>query len=222
VEAAQERILEQVRTVPPVSNRIDGISRASGFKEYFWARPDDPADEWHFFLPYGGVDPDDFKRATGLQFFGEIEGGHCGFAGILQYTLPEAPWDGGVQWYVDQHFTIPTITIDGEGDFKVWSMARQSPTGDDFPDNDSFHEAFSTDQIPAIISGAGEDTSTGPISVTDKFFSGFPVSKGRRPRIYVGLSVGLSARGGETSVGDLNMAYHFCPGNGLGYTFVRI
>lgn len=237
VQAAAGRFdLERWREWVEQRRKIDGIARASSFKEYVWAHPDnDDTDEWHLFLPYGaGSDPNDFTGATGLQFLSEIEvqpnlfwddNDWCGFAGILQYTLPEAPWHGAVQWSVHQQFDIPEITNNGDhGYFHLVSTARQSPTGEDYPDFDSFVEAFAIDRLPPIIWCSGEDFSSGPFNVIDTFSSGFPVTEGQKPRIYVGFSIYIVARDGSTSLGDPNMAYHFCPGtgDGLRYTFVRL
>jgi hypothetical protein len=233
VESARQKILERIGTI---NNRVDGIARASGFKEYIWAAPDNnDTDESHLFLPYGaGSDPYNFNGATGLQFLSEIDvqpnlfwddSDSCGFAGILQYSLPEAPWDGAVQWCVHQHFEIPEIVCSADyGYFSLVSTARQSPTGEDFPDSNSFVTAFSIDQLLPIIGASGEEFSAGPFNVTDIFHSGFPVTKGQKPRIYVGFSVLIWARDGSTALGDPNMAYHTCPGagSGLSYTFHRI
>lgn len=227
------------RRIPKVLPRFDGIARASGFEEYIWSPPiHDDTRETHFFLSYGaGLVPDDFTGATGLQFFSEIEvqpgaifdwRDSCGFAGILQYTLPEAPWNGAVQWRVHQDFEIPEITCDADyGYFKLVSTARQSPTGDDFPDDDSFVEAFSLDQLLPIIGASGENFSSGPFSITDTFESGFVVTRGQKPRIYVGFAAVIMAVDGSVSLANApNMAYHTCPGPGaepgLSYTFVRI
>jgi hypothetical protein len=217
-------------------DRVDGIARASGFKEYVWAVPrNDDTDESHFFLPYGaGNDPNDFTGATGLQFSSQIEvqpniflddTDACGFAGILQYSLPEAPWDGAVQWRLQQQFEIPGITCDADfGYFSLVSTGRACPSWEDFPAFDAFVESFSLDQLLPVISATGEDFSVGPLNAIDTFLSGFRVTEGQKSCIYVGFSIYIMARDGSMSLGDPNMAYDFWPdtGSGLSYTFVRI
>jgi len=220
----------------PQNRRIQGVVNASGFKEYIWAAPDKgDTQAHHLFLPYGEgcSNPSNFTGATGLQFLGDMEvkpnwfideGDSFGFGGILQYVLPPAPWDGGVEWFLNQSFVVPEIA--GEGDFyyaTLASCARQSPSGEGFPSD--FVRGFSLDTLLPIVgvSGEGGDFGGGPYAVTDSFYSGFPVLRGQSASIYVGLSVLLMARDGSISLGDPNMAYHFSPSEpGLGYAFYRV
>lgn len=233
-ETARGKVFEQLGKIQ--SNKIDGVAQASDFREYIWSSPSSSDTQAvHVFLPHGDSinDPYDFTGATGLQYLAEIEvqpgllwdiGDQIGFAGVLQYTLPEAPWDGGVSWCVGQQFDIERITFNAdEGYFSLVSIARQSPTGEGFPPSASFTQAFDLAYLFPTIWGGGEESSMGPFSATDMFDSGFPVKKGQKPRIYVGLSIYMSAVDGRTYLGDPNFAYHTCTeGPGLWYRFVRI
>lgn len=218
------------------NRRIEGIARASGFKEYVWVAPEkNDTRTRHLFLPYGTESgPTNFTGATGLQFLGGIEvqpnwfideGDSFAFGGVLQYVLPPAPWDGGVEWNLEQYFVLPEMT--GEGDFcycSVVSCARQSPTGENFPSD--FERDFSLESLLPVVAAVGEggEFSGGPFAVADIFRSGFPVSQNQRACVYVGLSVLLMARDGSMSLGDPNIAYHFSPSGpaGLAYAFYRI
>lgn len=220
---------------PTRKHKIDGTVQASGFREYIWAHPEkNDTYESHLFLPYGefSVDPYNYTGATGLQFLGEIEvqpsllldsPDYVGFGGVLQYTLPEAKWDGTVWWNIRQHIDIPEVTSNADfGFFSIASVARQEPNGEDFPDN--FVDGFSLNQMMPVISTKGDNYSLGPFSADDTFFSGFSVSKGQVPRIYVGISIYLMATDGTLSLGDPNMAYQLPAtgeGKGLSYSYVE-
>jgi hypothetical protein len=221
-------------------SRIDGSVGASGFKEYIWAAPTkDNTDEKHLFIPYGaGNDPYDFTGATGLQFLSEIDvqasilldtPDGCGFAGILQYSIPEAPFDGYCQWYLQQHFEIPIITCNADhGYVSLVSTGRACPLWEDFPAPGDFVEAFSLSQLSNTIWAEGESFSIGPFNATDMFQSSFQITKGQKSCIYMGFSIYIMACDGYISLGDPNMAYHVWtePGinysGGLGYTFFQI
>jgi hypothetical protein len=222
----------------PEIRRIDGVARASGFKPYVWS-PTTKSNtiENHFFMSYGNwAEYDDFTGATGIQFFSEIEvqpawgpfidsPDGCGFAGILQYTLPEAPWDGALEWSVLQDFEIPGIWADGDyGYFTLLSTGRQSPNGEDFPPSESFAQDFGLDRLSPHLGASGEDFSVGPFYFIDSFHSACPVMQGQKPRIYIGLSIYICARDGTVYLSSqANLACHYAPGfgEGLGYSYIK-
>jgi len=229
-----KKILDQIASAPAASTRIDGIVTASAFKEYpHDSKLEDDTREWHLVLPIGTGTPDDFAGATGLQFYSEIEVqpeamvdpmDGVGWGGLLQYSLPEAPWDGAVQWRIGQRFEIGYICCAADYAFVgIASTCRQCPAGDDFPALDDYPDSISLDAIFSSIWAEGESFYVGPFNVKDYFVGGFPVAKGQKSRIYVGIDIAITTIDGSTWLSDPSFAYHSSPGGeGLGYSFVRI
>jgi len=125
---------------------------------------------------------------------------------------------------------VKLIEIDADhGNCKIDSASRQCPDGEDFPDSDEFLGAFypwGSEFSESQIKVEGEDIRSGPYALTDEFRHGFFVSKGKKPRIYLGVHILLQAQDGLVSLmsGKYNTALHKRSdgGSGLSYTYIRL
>jgi hypothetical protein len=187
-----------------------GQIRASGFREYAWARPENASGTVVFWpLSRTSIFPSstffgDWTGEIGVNFFGNIRVSPGIFvdpldsvasAAVLQFTIPAPRCDATLAWgtFAVANGDSPWFMNADFARIDTDWVIHESPSGGDFP-------ASLTDSFEFIADGMFDSTTREPeMRNVFSFDRSFNVAAGVSPRIYLGCSLMLMAADGEAS-----------------------